>query len=261
MNATAIQFGIWLRQYLGFSPASVKCILFLILTVPAAGASAAEANAEAETIAVDVGFATAVPVHLGGQVQVDLPYQFLLRFELGWMPPAYVDVINEGAQAFDAYGDQTAELIRDGIQNSLIMRASVGGRPFSNRNIEVSGGYTVATLGGSAAAVEVVEAVFERELDSAALENIGAVDLESTVHALHIDVGYRWELDVHWLVRASLGYVHVVSSDTTALVTTNETARREAETVQSPELEAYLDNLYTTYVRAPVLTVSVAYRF
>lgn len=231
--------------------------LFLVLSAPTAGTPALDA--EPREYALDVGLSTAVPVHLGGQVQLDLPYRLLLRLELGWMPPSYVDLINAGAQAFNAYGDQTAELIRDGIRNSLITRVSVGGRPF--RNIEVSGGYTLATLGGSAATVEVVEAIFEREIDTAFFQDVGAVDLESTIHALHIDVGYRWELDDHWLIRGSLGYIHVVSSSSSALVTTADSGRLASTTVSSPELEAYLDDLYTTYVRSPVLTVSAAYRF
>ncbi|MEO1171345.1 MAG: hypothetical protein AAFX94_04735 [Myxococcota bacterium] len=215
-----------------------------------------------ESFSVDAGVGTAVPVHVGSHVQVDLPHNFLVRLELGWMPPGYVDLINEGAQAFDAYGDQTAELLRDGIQNSLIFRASVGGRPFSfDRNIEVSGGYTVATLGGSAAAVEVVEAVFEREIQAPFLQDVGDVDLESTLHALHLDIGYRWELDEHWLLRTSIGYVHVVDSSTQALVTSNSGPGNSTVTTRSPQLERYLDDLYTTYVRAPVITVSGAYRF
>ncbi|MEM6533708.1 MAG: hypothetical protein AAF654_13875 [Myxococcota bacterium] len=226
----------------------------MLLTVTGAGTS------NDHDVDVDVGFGTAGPVHIGGQVQVDLPNHLLLRFELGWMPPAYVDVINAGAQAFDAYGDQTAELIRDGIQNSLIMRASVGGRPFPDPNIEISGGYTLATLGGSAAAVEVVESIFEREINSAFAQNAASVDLDSTVHVVHIDVGYRWQLDAHWLLR-TVGYVHVVSSDTNAVITTEGAGRLGGRTISSPELEAYLDDLYTTYVRAPVLTVSAAYQF
>ncbi|MEO0811699.1 MAG: hypothetical protein AAFY60_02470 [Myxococcota bacterium] len=212
---------------------------------------------------IDAGLVTAVPVHVGAQVQVDLPHYLLLRLELGWMPPPYVDLINAGAQAFDAYGDETAELIRDGIQNSLILRASVGGRPFPDRNLEISGGYTLATLGGSAAAVEVVEAVFEQEINAPFLQDVGSVDLESTIHAFHADIGYRWKLSDDWIVRGSVGYVHVLSSDTTALVTTNEgTGRNGASTtVQSPALENYLDGLYTTYVRSPVLSVSASYRF
>lgn len=220
-----------------------------------------EAPPRSDRFAVDLGVGTVVPLYLGVQAQAELTARILIRAEIGWMPGSYVDIINAGATALNAYNDETADLLRDGIEDSLILRFSAGHRPLEDYGLEILAGYTLGTLGGSAATVEVVEAVIGSNLSNVNVNSASDIDLSSTMHAAHVELAYRWIVGDDWVLRASVGYVHVFSSSTQADLNLPAGRLREASTTPLPEVEAYLDDLYTSYVRSPVVGVIASYRF
>ena len=157
----------------------------------------------------DAGLGTLVPLYAGGQFVAGLPHRILLSAEAGWMPGAYVDMINSTAQAFGAYNDVTADVVRSTISNSLVLRPSIGWRPFAVHGFEAMVGYTLVMLGGSLSAVEALEAVTGQQANATGASNIA---VSSVVHAFHITAGWSWTLAEHWSLRATVGYLQAVAS-------------------------------------------------
>lgn len=208
--------------------------------------------------AIDVGVGTVLPVYIGGQVVAELPHRVLVSGEVGWMPGPYVDLINATAKAFNAYDDVTADVIASAIQNSLVLRPSVGWRPFRKSGFEVMGGYTLVLLGGSVSAVEAIEAATGQ---ATGVQGGAQIPMSSSIHAFHLTVGWSWVLDEHWVLRGTVGYLHIFASSTSLDVTSNRAQVQEAYDALEAALDAYLNDIFTSYVKTPTLGLTVNYRF
>jgi hypothetical protein len=196
---------------------------------------------------------------MGGQVVAEFPHRLLAGFELGWMPGPYVDLVNAPAQAFDAYDDLTADVVKSAIENTLILRPSFGWRPFHDHGFEVMGGYTLALLGGSVSGIDLIEAVTGQQTSvQGSSENIA---LSSVMHAFHLTLAWSWALADHWSLRASIGYMQVVASSTSMTVQSSRLQSRPGTAELEQALDAYLNDIFTTYVKIPTIGLTLNYRF
>lgn len=209
-------------------------------------------------VKVDVGVGTGFPLDLGVSGHVELPARILAGLEVGWMPKPYAYTIDDLLKGFGAYNDTVSQLIREAISNSLVIRPSVGWRPFSKLGLEFLVGYTLLTIGGGLDGREIVEAATGKQLPTEAPNQI---PLHSTLHNFHIRAGYRFLLGEHWVLRASLDYVHCFASSSGIDVTARTAAGQKAVSAVNDEIDSYLNGYYTKYVNAPVLGVNLAYRF
>jgi hypothetical protein len=198
----------------------------------------------------------------GAGAVVEGPLGLQLRAELGWLGTPYLEAIDGvlfevGAYGSGASAEATSELIRAGLNNSFAGRFGLGMRPFSEYGFEAFAGYAVNALGGSLSATQAIEAVTGKEFpsDSSALE----ANVASTLHHVHVGVGWRWVVAESFVIRASLGYLQTVASATSVSIEGRRGERDLAEI--SAATDAYLDDLYTTWVKAPVVDLGVSYRF
>jgi hypothetical protein len=212
--------------------------------------------------AFDLGVVTELPLLLGGQATLELPYGILLQSEVGVLPPAYVNAIDGALTSAGAYGSTTSDLVRSGLSNSLIVGVSGGWRPFRDHGLELLGGYTLASLGGGLSAKETIEAATGVTLPAAVPDE--QIPIHSTIHAVHASIGWRWLLTDHLALRASLGYLQAVASSSQvglpAGVTSNAMVATQLATVNQV-VNSTLNDTYTKYVKLPVLGLSLAYRF
>ncbi len=214
-------------------------------------------------VTVDVGVVTAVPVMVAGaQAIIEGPFGLQLRGELGWLGTPYVEAIDAFLLGVGAYGsgptaDATSDLIRAGIQDSLTARIAVGIRPFPTRGFEAYVGYTLNALGGHLGGKESVEAVTDKTFPSD--YNALNVNIDSTLESVHAGVGWRWVVADRLVLGTSLEYLQTIASKTRLYLNGPRSTR------ELPELSAatntFLDDVYTTWVKAPVLSASAAYRF
>lgn len=218
----------------------------------------APAAQAADGYSFDAGLGTVVPLYVGGQFVAELPHRILLSAEAGWMPGPYVDAVNATAQAFGAYNDVTADVVRSAISNSLVLRPSIGWRPFADHGFEVMAGYTLVMLGGSLSAIEAIEAATGQAVSAQGSSDIA---IASVMHAFHVTAGWSWALAEHWSLRASLGYLQVVASSTSMEVASSRVANRQGVAALERELDSYLNDVFTTYVKIPTLGLTLNYRF
>ncbi|MBI2896904.1 MAG: hypothetical protein HYY06_25320 [Deltaproteobacteria bacterium] len=218
----------------------------------------APASARGEPMRLDLGLGTAVPVSVGAEATAELPYRILAHVSVGWLPSPYVDLINDIVIAFGGYDETTAELVEAALQDSFVLRLAAGYRPFERAGFEVLAGYTLAALGGGLSTAEVAEAASGKSFSSSQARE---VPIDATVHNFQIGVGWRFVFWDRLVVRATLSYLQCFASTTTV------TAEAQAPRLQpqldqaADDLEEYLDDTFTTYIKVPVLGVGAAYRF
>lgn len=222
----------------------------------------AQAPSEESGASFDLGGATLVPLMLGVQATLELPYRFLVQGELGVMPAAYVNGIDSVLTRSGVYDATTSALVRSTMQNSLVVRASAGFRPFSAHGLEIMGGYTLASLGGGVSARATALAVSGVALPAAIPD--AQIQLQTTIHALHVSLGWRWVVADHFVVRASLGYLQSVgSSSSLALPSTLAALPGVATQVDQINqiVDTKMNDTYTKYLKMPVMGLSLGYRF
>jgi hypothetical protein len=231
-------------------------------TPPPPDAVSNKEKADEGSASFDIGCATEVPLMVGGQLTLELPYRILLQGEVGVLPAAYVNGIDSVLTGTGAYDASTSALVRSTLQNSLVVRASAGFRPFANHGLELMGGYTLASLGGGVSARAAVEAASGVAVPAEIPD--AEIQLRTTIHSLHASVGWRWIVGDHFVVRASVAYLQAVGSSSSlaapaAVSAVPGVAARVDQVSQA--LDTTLNSTYTKYAKMPVVGLSLGYRF
>jgi hypothetical protein len=210
----------------------------------------------------DIGCATEVPLMIGAQATLELPYRILVQGEVGVLPGAYVNAIDGVLTGAGAYDATTSALVRSTLQNSLVVRASAGFRPFSGHGLEIMGGYTLASLGGGVSARQAVEAISGVAVPAEIAD--AQIQLRTTIHSLHVSLGWRWVVADHFVIRASLAYLQSVASSSSLAVPASvaavpAVAARVDQVSQA--VDTTLSESTTKYAKLPVMGLSLGYRF
>ena len=210
---------------------------------------------------LDVGISTEFPLALGGFLGAELPGRLLLQVGAGVMPGAYSGAVNSLLTGVGAYDSTVAGFIQNALSNSFVLRASAGWRPFADHGLELLGGYTLVTLGGTTTEGDVVNAVLA-EAGSSQRVTAGSgatIPLSATMHNVHATIGWRWLMaGDHLVVRASLSYLQCLAANVGVSLPSQGQAM---ETAVNQQLNAYVSPYLTSYVKAPLAGLSAAYRF
>jgi hypothetical protein len=209
----------------------------------------------------DLGFGTELPISVGGVGTLELPGRLLLQLGLGFMPHGYAYAIDGILTSVGAYDQTVSALIRSALGNSFVLKASAGWRPFEGHGLEILGGYTLVTMGGTTTASDVINAGLA---ESGSSQRVGSsmsqdLPLGATLHNVHVTLGWRWLMaDDHLVVRASLSYVQCLASSMSVGL---PAAQQAMEPSVNQALNASVGPYLTHYVKAPTLGLSMAYRF
>jgi hypothetical protein len=206
----------------------------------------------------DLAAATYVPLSMGAQASLELPARLLVQLDVGWMPGLYGSAINGLVQELGAYDREIGDLVDGALDGAVVVRASGGWRPFPDAGFEITGGYTFVSVTGSASPEELAALVgtpYGQALSAAGITD--DVSLTSRLHNLHLALGWRWVVLQHLVIRANVGYLQTLGS--TAEVTVPGNPDLEAQA--NPIVDETLDEIYTSYVKLPVLGLGAGYRF
>jgi hypothetical protein len=236
----------------------VSGILAILLPAVLSVSSAWAADDDEGEWHLGVELGTDFPIHAGARLQMEHFDGFRMSFAVGLLPGAYVDVINSIVVAFGGYDEDEAELVASALQDSLVLRLQGGWRPLEDVGFYFEGGYTVATLGGGVASEDLLSTLGASGAGGPNVERSYVV--ESTLFILGAEVGWDWVLEGHWTVRASLGFVTTVASETTIVPGTTLQRTRFTDEL-TRDAANHLDGVYTAYVHAPIVGVAVGYRF
>jgi hypothetical protein len=247
--------------------ATALCVLAVVALAPTSAAAHGEPPASNRPVEGRAELVNDVPVQIGGGLLLEhRPTRLRLRASLGVLPEAYVRLANNAVQAFeDSYTDPQADLVANTIQNSLIGRIHIGWRPVARRGFYVHAGYTVATLGGGATALALIEGITGRELEADTADATGELEFDaaSTLHLIDTELGWERALWRGLTLRLSFGWSFTVASSTaveaqfTLPGPVRERALREFERFT----ENYLNDTYTSYIHPPQLGIALGWAF
>ena len=205
----------------------------------------------------DIEVATQAPLAIGGQVTLELPGRLLLHGGVGMMPSAYGSIVHsviEGTEVDSAATTVAAML----LEEALVLRAAAGWRPFSASGFEIYAGYTRLDLDATASTAQI-RSLANGALPSQADTLLGTsgVGLHSTLHNVHVALGWRWVALDHLVVRANLGYLKTLDASSEVTIEQQPALAATATSAVAP----VLDELYASHVQLPVLSLSAGYRF
>ncbi|MFO0665850.1 MAG: hypothetical protein U0174_17995 [Polyangiaceae bacterium] len=232
-------------------------------TTPSTESHGAEPPAE-KPIKVDLGAGTFFPISFTAEGTVELPYRILVQGDVGWMPSPYSNTIVNLLGAFGVFDPIEEELVKTALKSSFVGRLSAGWRPFPKLGLELLVGYSLVTAGGSLSAREVLGAYLQQKGSGSKIPDDAGkqIPLHTTMHSFHASVGWRFLLlDDHLVLRASLGYLQCLGSNSGIDVTPRSALGQTIINKVNSELSSYLDGYYSTYVKAPIIGVTAAYRF
>ena len=220
-----------------------------------------KAGCEAQkNLHLDLVAKTDVAIDVGGRVDLELPYRLRVGLSVGVLPAPYVDVINAVVVGLGGYDEVTAALIEATIKNSLIIHTDLGWRPFPKQGFFFNTGYQLATLGGGLSGAEVIEAAVGG--DAPAVAELLDFDAAANVHMITVSLGWDFVIAKHLLLRPQLGGAFTVASKTTIEPDFSYPAIfNTAMNTFTGKSEAYLDDLFTSWVHTPTLGLHLGWRF
>lgn len=217
---------------------------------------------------------TDLPIQAGVGALIELPQRMRVQTSLGWMPKPYVRGINQIVTQLisESYSVETAQLVEDTIQDSLVWSIKGGWRPYKSSGFYTHLGYTLVTLGGGSTASELIEGITGETRErrgsnrSEQAERMLPIDAESTLHLASLEVGWEWLLtkptQSHRLhLRAAFGWSYTFASSAKLQVRSDETGPIVQEWFRRLEDagEAYLVDTFESYIHPPSFTIAIGY--
>ena len=228
-------------------------LLLLMHAVPSSEARAVNTEFTLEMV-------TDLPLQAGGRFDLTLPSGLVMHSTLGGMPESYVNIINSVVVGLGGYNTETAQVVAAALKDSLVWRAHIGWRPDINGAFYCSLGYTLITLGGGVSGQDLLTIASDEEPDEVSAAHVYAVD--STLHLLDIEAGWRWVFLDTYTLRISAGFSGTISANTivspkfTPIGETAKKARRFTDAV-----EVFLDSTYEGNVFTPTLSAAFGVKF
>ena len=230
-----------------------------------------------ESIKARVELLTDAPLHIGVGALFEGPKGLRVSTSLGWMPNAYVQGANDIVRVFvPTYTEETAKLVEDTIQNSLVWRIHGGWRPFSSMGFYTHVGYTFVGLGGGSTARSLLEGITGQSFDSSPMRGRAntegesvAISAEASLHLFDIELGWEWSLSGkesqsgEWTLRTALGWSYTFTSTAQLNSEVDETQPGLNAFFNGLESagELYLLDTFESYIHPPSLTVALGYQW
>lgn len=198
------------------------------------------------------------PLMVGGRIWIELPGRVSIGTSLGYLPGAYEQAVNATLMSAGAYDSQTGAVIESVMEDSFIFRASIGWRPFAERGAYLRLGYVLAVLEGSLSTELVQAAAGSLPVPAAALSRyLDGYSMESTLHMLHAEIGWQWVVARGLSLRLGLGAAMTVGASSSIVDHGNHP--KQISALLAPT-EAYLDDILTSYVFTPTVTLAVGWQ-
>ncbi|MBI5502350.1 MAG: hypothetical protein HY907_19050 [Deltaproteobacteria bacterium] len=194
---------------------------------------------------------TDLPLDVAGRFWVEGPYGLRFDTSVGWLPTAYVELVNAVVVAAGGYDESTAGLVAGSLGSSLVWRTHFGWRPLHDWGFYFSAGYVLAVLGGASNTGDAIVAVTGEESPA----GVGArYEVTSTVHMVDVELGWLWLV---WEERISLR----VALGCSSTVAASSEISPGVPSALTAEAAAELDEIYRTYFFVPVVSLAVGWNF
>jgi hypothetical protein len=224
--------------------------------VVALAGTAGVARADGPPVTAEVALGTRFPLDLEIEGAVVVPLGFTARLGFGWMPHGYRNLINDAAVGLDLYDDTDAAIVEAALEDAFLITPTIGWRP-PLTGLEIYAGYVFTFLGGTVTREEA-EAVSGEDLRGA---GVAEVPLGGSSHGFQIGLAYQVGLAPHVALRLSLAYFQIVHASAGIDLEVQGAAANAVLDRVETALDARVDELLSSYVKAPLLGVSGVWQF
>ncbi len=245
------------------SPAltALAALIGLILCAPpvlAQNEPTVTAAAEQSSLRFGAEALTSFPIQLGGRLWLELPGRVRVGTSLGYLPGAYESAVNSVLVDAGAYDKPTGELVRAALSSSLVWRAEVGWRPFSDLGGYIDVGYALATIRGDFDLASLADVLDQPSLTAVrGLPNSYA--LSGLLHMITVELGWQWLVYKGLTIRAAAGAA--ISVAATAEIQAGGTS---AQTSLAAGLisasEVLVEETLTQYVVTPTISLALGWQ-
>ncbi len=214
-----------------------------------------------DDFALDIGATTIVPLSFGPELHVQLPAGILAQIHLGWMPEVYSQALTDGLENAGVYDATIGGLVDGSFEGATTWRLGLGYRPFADYGLELGIGYVHVAMEGATSTTEVM-ALVPPELAAEIAEVTSRTDdvqvnLDSSLHHLMLNVGWRWLIAERFTIAANVGYLQAVGTSSELEIE----AFPRLSNLATPIVDEVLHEHYMRYVKIPVVGLGVGYRF
>ena len=203
---------------------------------------------------------TDIPIQSGAHATLELPGRVRLSTTLGWLPGAYVKLINAVVVAAGGYDQSTADLVEHSLQNSLVLRLHAGWRPFESLGLYFEVGYGLATLGGGINSEDILTLATGFSPPSTEPTRMRTYDITSTLHMIDAEIGWGFSIWKGLTLRVALGFAGTLAASTSVKPAFPVVLPGVVEAFTKPT-EDYLNDTYTSYVFAPTISAALGWSF
>ncbi len=216
------------------------------------------ASAERSSFKVGAEALTSFPIQLGGRLWTELPGRVRVGTSLGYLPGAYESAINAVLVGAGAYDQSTGDLVRTALSSSLVWRAELGWRPFSDLGGYIDVGYGLATINGELDLATVAAVVDEPALTS--VRGLpGSYAMSGLLHMVTVELGWQWNLVKGLTIRAAAGAAISVAASVDLEAGGSATQnQRAAELVRTGE--ALVEQSLTRYAVTPTVSLALGWQ-
>jgi hypothetical protein len=198
---------------------------------------------------------TDFPLHVGGQVWVELPCRLRLTTSFGEMPDSYLDLINAVAVKAGAYNNATADLISEALDQAFSWRLQAGWRPFKRRGAYFEVGFGILEKNAGLTLAAVVTAASSFPAPQVALLGFG-YDMHTIVETVGGEVGWIWYPWRNITVRVALAFHAAVGAEVSI-------KPNFASTIQRPFtrfVSAYVEDLIERNLFVPTIGLAIGWK-
>jgi hypothetical protein len=204
-----------------------------------------------DAVLFEVGAGTSFPILVGGEFRIRPGIPLWLSVEVGFLPPLYADAIDEFGRGIGSWDEDDGELIRDGLANSFVLSPMIAFAPIPE--LEIGLGYLFVGAGGSSTRRDLIE----RFTGVTLVGSDERVPVETSIHALRLNLVFRADLGDGFTLRFGVGWAHTLTTSSRIDKSDKSESERQAE----EELDDYINDLLRKYGYAPTVTISLTYRF
>jgi hypothetical protein len=234
----------------------------IVLAPGAATAWPDDSRTYDEEWSLDVQAQTELPTQLGGRLTLETPYRLRITTSLGWLPPAYLDLVNVILVSAGAYPQATADLLSAALDDALLWKVHVGWRPVKHYGFYIELGYALATLGGGVGAEEIItRASGQKPL--AGLNLAGkSYAVDATLHMIDAEAGWICLVAGEAMsIRLAVGFTATLAARATVKPRfTVPAAFRAKMDTWAAEAESYLEKTCRQYVFTPTIGLGIGWR-
>jgi hypothetical protein len=227
--------------------------------LPALLGSAGPLQAE-ERWTPTIEVASTLPMDVAERMSLEAPNRLHARASIGVMPGPYTNLVTNAVVRFGGYDEAEADIVRQALGKSLVLRVQGGFRPFERLGFYLDVGYARVSLGGDLAGDEVLVLGRGAIVPQDATSPTRHYEVSSTLHLVVLEIGWQQPLTDWLVVRGALGFAGTqdANSSIKPLYQPGDPQFIQRYCDQAAE---YLDRLYKDYVYTPTLTFGAGVRF